>query len=193
VLLAGVNYMNTNAVTGTTVTNFIDGKVSYINQWDPSIYFEGQTTLYKGGNVYPWLQPVDPTGAFLASMLLLGEDVELGIWPSPYDYTDAIGHALTLTGVNWNDANNNGIFDLGDLYTITVIDPANPVGLFNYNVALNAGIMQITNFPGPAGLGNYDIKLAVAESVPEPSTYALLCLGLGVLGYARKRMNKKEQ
>jgi len=32
--------------------------------------------------------------------------------------------------------------------------------------------------------------ITTASAVPEPSTYALLCLGLGVLGYARKRMNK---
>ena len=28
------------------------------------------------------------------------------------------------------------------------------------------------------------------SAVPEPSTYALLCISLGVVGYARKRMNK---
>ena len=28
--------------------------------------------------------------------------------------------------------------------------------------------------------------------VPEPSTYALLCISLGVVGYARKRMAKSE-
>ena len=30
------------------------------------------------------------------------------------------------------------------------------------------------------------------NSTPEPSTYALLCISLGVVGYARKRMNRKE-
>ena len=30
-----------------------------------------------------------------------------------------------------------------------------------------------------------------ADIVPEPSTYALLCISLGVIGYARKRMNKQ--
>ena len=29
------------------------------------------------------------------------------------------------------------------------------------------------------------------NSVPEPSTYALLCISLGVVGYARKRMGKQ--
>ena len=30
-----------------------------------------------------------------------------------------------------------------------------------------------------------------ANAVPEPSTYALLCISLGVVGYARKRMGKQ--
>jgi hypothetical protein len=30
-----------------------------------------------------------------------------------------------------------------------------------------------------------------ASAVPEPSTYALFCLSLGVVGYARKRMNRR--
>ena len=33
--------------------------------------------------------------------------------------------------------------------------------------------------------------LVVPSSVPEPSTYLLLCIGLSVLAYARKRMNKQ--
>jgi hypothetical protein len=32
--------------------------------------------------------------------------------------------------------------------------------------------------------------LTDTSAVPEPSTYALLCISLGVVGYARKRMNK---
>ena len=32
-----------------------------------------------------------------------------------------------------------------------------------------------------------------AAAVPEPSTYALFCIGLGVLGYARKKMGKSEE
>ncbi len=32
-----------------------------------------------------------------------------------------------------------------------------------------------------------------AAAVPEPSTYALFCIGLGVLGYARKKMGKREE
>ena len=33
--------------------------------------------------------------------------------------------------------------------------------------------------------------LSGATAVPEPSTYALLCISLGVVGYARKKMGKQ--
>jgi PEP-CTERM motif len=34
------------------------------------------------------------------------------------------------------------------------------------------------------------LQINYSNAVPEPSTYALLCLSLGVVGYARKKMNK---
>ena len=37
------------------------------------------------------------------------------------------------------------------------------------------------------------IQASDPTAVPEPSTYALLCIGLGVVGYARKRMKKDEE
>jgi PEP-CTERM motif len=35
-------------------------------------------------------------------------------------------------------------------------------------------------------------ELTVPSAVPEPSTYALLCISLGVVGYARRKMVKRE-
>ena len=37
---------------------------------------------------------------------------------------------------------------------------------------------------------NLPLRLDGTSAVPEPSTYALLCISLGVVGYARKRMNR---
>ena len=36
----------------------------------------------------------------------------------------------------------------------------------------------------------FNMKIEGTAAVPEPSTYALLCISLGVVGYARKRMKK---
>jgi PEP-CTERM motif len=35
-----------------------------------------------------------------------------------------------------------------------------------------------------------EVNDATASTVPEPTTYALLCIGLGVVGYARKKMHE---
>ena len=43
-----------------------------------------------------------------------------------------------------------------------------------------------------SGIGNPSVGFTVATSVPEPSTYALLCISLGVVGFARKKMRKSE-
>jgi PEP-CTERM motif len=54
------------------------------------------------------------------------------------------------------------------------------------------------NFDGEVSLSNLTwgsanptAELTAANTVPEPSTYALLCISLGVVGYARKRMVSK--
>ena len=42
-----------------------------------------------------------------------------------------------------------------------------------------------------SGIGTPSVGFTVATSVPEPSTYALLCISLGVVGFARKKMGRK--
>ena len=57
---------------------------------------------------------------------------------------------------------------------------------------------SLTFTPTGSGQGGYALLDGVSltmqsppAAVPEPTTYALLCLSLGVVGYARKRMNTK--
>jgi hypothetical protein len=44
---------------------------------------------------------------------------------------------------------------------------------------------------GSVGEANINGMQLDATAVPEPSTYILLGIALGVVGYARKRMNKQ--
>jgi PEP-CTERM motif len=48
---------------------------------------------------------------------------------------------------------------------------------------------------GDTTMGNFLDAAAFGVGVgivPEPSTYALLCISLGVVGFARKKMGKRE-
>ena len=42
-----------------------------------------------------------------------------------------------------------------------------------------------------SGIGDPSVGFTVATSVPEPTTYALLCISLGVVGYARRKMRTR--
>ncbi len=71
-----------------------------------------------------------------------------------------------------------------------------PSLLSNPDLGMAGGTIS---FEGGVSLSNLTLGSAIqtaeltgASAVPEPSTYALFCIGLGVLGYARKRMVKRE-
>jgi hypothetical protein len=181
-LLAGPLYMATSATTGTTEGNWVNGKVNYLTTYAPG------TTTFAGMdsdatvNRPVWDQNANPTVNFLLQQLQTGEDVELGIDPTG----NGIGHVMTLTGLTWNDANNNGLFDASDTLTLNTIDPANP-GV-NTPLTLNPGnAMSITG----ANYNTYLLTGALAESpVPEPTTVSLALLGGAAIAFFRNRHTK---
>jgi PEP-CTERM motif len=73
------------------------------------------------------------------------------------------------SGTEYADGTNNA------WYFVTSI------GLQNATLKENAGGYTLAVRPGQILL----------SAVPEPSTYFLLCIGLGVVGYARRRMNAR--
>ena len=63
----------------------------------------------------------------------------------------------------------------GDFQIFSLDSSLAPYGIYPYQMATGGGEpMQLTSF-GPA-------------AVPEPSTYALLCIALGVVGFARRKL-----
>jgi hypothetical protein len=180
-LLAGASYMNTDVTNGTTIANWIGGKVSYLNTFAPGkITFEGMESLSAAGSRPVWDTNANPTVSFLLQMLQTNEDVELGIYPtsdkSEIEMSPSIGHALTLTGLTWNDVQGNGTFDLGDSLTLDTIDPFNP----NVDTQLQLQPGNPMTISG-VNYNGYYLMVALAESVPEPATAGLLLLGVGAL------------
>jgi len=179
-LLASPAYMNTDVNNGTSLSDWINGKVSYLNMFAPGkTLFAGMETLSGIGRPI-WDQNANPTVNFMLQELQAGEDVELGILP-----LTGIGHALTLTGLTWNDADNNGGFNAGDTLTLNTIDPGNP-GI-NTPLTLSPG-NPMTISGGP--YNNYTLNVVLAESpIPEPATISLLLLGAVAL-LARRDQRK---
>ena len=83
--------------------------------------------------------------------------------------------------------------------TPAIISGSNPVQSWTGDFQL----FSPASSPAPYGSNPFEITTAGGEAmqltsmiavnaVPEPSTYALLCISLGVVGYARKKMMKAE-
>jgi hypothetical protein len=95
----------------------------------------------------------------------------------------------------------------GTQYALTFYGagPDNYIGLsflnpFNYVVAdgftvqgIGVSVDNGASFAFYGDLaGSLNMQVSTgAAAVPEPSTYALLCIGLGVVGYARRKMGKQ--
>ena len=90
-------------------------------------------------------------------------------------------YALIFTGISSNNLTlaRNGL----SLNSYTVSD----------DFSVNNSVFSSGGSWSSVPTQNYALQLDVTGSptaVPEPSTYALLCISLGVVGYARKRINK---
>jgi hypothetical protein len=65
-------------------------------------------------------------------------------------------------------------------------------GFFQLTNTYTGLVFNSVDIQTTADAGTYQLNNIQYEAVPEPSTYALLVISLGVVGYARKRMTKKE-
>ena len=126
-------------------------------------------------------------------------------WASGLSGTTSLNPGFTLTGTGWrlptvaemlqlytieqpsysgftaNTVNNLADSNQGWNWTSSVDGPSGNNGN-NYAVNMNSWNT------GHADNGTLVSAIAVHDLVPEPSTYLLLCLSLGVVWYARKRL-----
>jgi hypothetical protein len=86
-----------------------------------------------GSPAYPsWVtQNVLPTFGDFHGWMLSGASVVLSL-----SYTGGGAHAVTMTGLNWNDANGDGVVDQGEGATFTVIDPLDSSEAYSGSVGL---------------------------------------------------------
>jgi hypothetical protein len=161
------------------------------------------------GNSYTW---EDGSGVFstsnkvtidfVSTVLVYGSTSDLlntTSWISALSMSD--GHQT----INLNTAflsysylkiiNAPGIEGIPDMWDIFLATPQYSYYIGSVNTAFNHADTSYQADPYAMGQSLSPGQWTVTENtpVPEPSSYALFCIGLGVLGYARKKMMKHEE
>jgi len=178
------NLMGTNVVNGTWADNLIWGKRQYIeNRLPGRTIYEAQYWPTWGwtvpGVAQPaWVRSVVPTWNWLWDQLVACEDVEILLTYK----SEGGGHFVTVKSFHWNDLNEDGFIDATEGATIDFVDPlTGAVAVASINdEGINAGLpcMQVNYLQGFQQVPvNAWITMAVKESIPEPATIILLCLG----------------
>lgn len=158
----GRNFTSTKSDIGTTGANWISGRQAYVEAKMPGVSTYGSTFNNFTGFMNAWFP--------------LGAAMEVGILPT----AGGIGHALTLTGYQWNDANNDGIVQQAENATMKLIDPGAPVG------EINLPFWQVgATFNATYSATAYNVALMTA-TIPVPGTAAVLGLA-GVFAFRRRR------
>ena len=150
-------------------------------------YFSAALRSVGPGNV-----PTAGNGGILASVILpvtitvgdntLYDFTSLGALGA-YSLTPDTQYALTFYGAGPDNYIGLSILDP---VNYAVADGFTVQGL-GYSVNNGASFKFVGNT-----IGSMNIQVSTsASAVPEPSTYALLCISLGVVGYARKKMGKQ--
>ena len=188
-------YMNTKVAlggpggSGTWDDMFIFGKQKYIEAMLPNqtIYAAQLKSQWAWPGVPPrpadevpgiarpaWVQDqTQPDAVFLATELADCEDVEILIIDGDW------GHFLTVTGIQWVDANNDGLINAGVenaflhyIDPVTGLPPVAPAPIGGQNVAGDPVRVSYGIFP------NAELVMTVSESpIPEPVTLGLLVIG----------------
>ena len=173
---------------GTDYKSFWETKVHWIEDWAPgTTTFDGMVSItgddptkWYGGSV---LENAFPTWAFLWTELHHGEDVELTL----YDDASKKWHAVTLTGLQFKDTDGDGVWDPGEQRGIFWLDPDKPDQFYNSTLQLYEGRLLLGYNTGGSSK-TVSIRGAYSESpIPEPTTFALLGLGLFGVAFIRRR------
>lgn len=181
--LGGSGYMGTDLNGTTYADDFIWGKMTYIEQKATNKTIYAAQDKWSWGNPNPkpsWVTSnVYPTWSFLYNELVACEDVEMLL-----SWTNG-GHYVTLSSFHWNDANTNNIIDSGEGF-IDFIDPWGGLCRTNQIWQGTGGRIEVS-YDGFTHAGGVAwISMAVAESVPEPSTCALIFTSGVILIYFRR-------
>jgi len=144
------------------------------------------------------LTNVDLTATLLMSQTVSGSPL-VQIWygasnPTSLITTLSLSGSFSITPANTTFTASGVTLPQSFNYWVTL---QAPTGTYNWSTTLgpNALTFNGTSWTttGPPAVAFQMGLTSSPAAVPEPSTYALLCISLGVVGYARRRMAKREE
>jgi hypothetical protein len=169
--------MNLDA-NGVSRADFALGVKSWLgDHGDGEVFMTGKDPAGAGG-----LTTGIPDWWYIYDLLDKGYDVEAGfVWTNGNG-----GHCVAVTGLLFDDTNDNGILDAGEYADLGFMDPWNGVELTG-TLAVDAnGYLRLTYSGGGAGNGGTGIITTVVAEIPEPLTLFTLAMG----GWALLRKKK---
>jgi outer membrane lipase/esterase len=117
-------------------------------------------------------QATDAFNALMGGVVSYGTGIGLNM-----SFFDLAG----LSAAVRTDALTNG----GATYGITNI--TTPCGAFSGSVGISCNVSQFSDALHPSALSHQFMGAAALAAVPEPATYGLMALGLGVVGFMARR------
>ena len=217
ILLVGASISYASLIPGGNITTVMDNtnnKTNTANASPSSISTTRSvaTVFQVGSNSYLNNIAINVTGAISTSfvfnlMAVDGNSMPTGTALATYTSPNTLvtGTYLPFTfGATLSDY----LLTSGSKYALVInTSSATTVNVQNFDAVYNTGLSGWTWIKNDRNIGagwtalstapnasnNFAMILNASTVVPEPSTYALLCLSLGVVAYARKRMVKQDE
>ncbi len=219
ILLVGASISYASLIPGGTISTVLDNTLNKTNTPNVSPSSVSTTrsvaTVFQvGSNSYLNSIAINVTGAITTTFAFNLMAVDANSMPTGTalaSYTSGnttVNSTPTYYTFNFGTTLSDYLLLSSNKYALVInTTSATSVNMQNFDTVYNAGLSGWSWKQNDRNIGsgwtalstapnasnNFAMILNASTIVPEPSTYALLCISLGVVAYARKRMVKQDE